>query len=108
VPLVLGATSAVLSIVSGAVRLRDGATSLGVLLSEYTAHVHTFETLFQFGCTDETVRVALDAFAQTEQLEAKDHPAPNERLMERARRIVLQRVSQPTDYTTPCAAVTGM
>lgn len=93
--LAFGALAAVLSVVGLTLRVTDKALSLGALLNEYTAHVHTFEGLYQFGCTDDSVKAALEAYARTELLEAKDHPNPNRRLLEKSQKIVLQRLGTP-------------
>jgi hypothetical protein len=89
------ALPAVLSVVGLTLRIPDKARSLGVLLNEYIAHTHVFEGLYQFGCTEDSVQAALQAFAKTEQLEGKDHPMPRRRLLEESQKIVLRRIGAP-------------
>lgn len=89
---IMGLLAAICGIVGATLRIPDKARALGVLLAEYTAHTQTFERLFQFGCTDESVSQALEAFGKTEQLEAKDHPKPNDSLMKKSRELVLERI----------------
>jgi hypothetical protein len=55
-------------------------------------HAHRFEKLYQFGCTDDELKAALDLFAETESREAKDHPTPNEATLEKCRKQVLESI----------------
>lgn len=96
-----GVLAAVLSVVGLALKVTDKALSFGVLLNEYTAHLHVFEGLYQFGCTDDSVKAALESFAKTELREAQDHPKPGRRLLEKSRKRVLRRIGAPETPPRP-------
>lgn len=89
---ILGVVAAGLNLGGGTLRVPEKVRELGVLLSEYTAHHHRFAKLFQFGCTDDELKAALDLFAETEIREAKDHPTPDQATMEKCRKEVLESI----------------
>lgn len=92
----LALVSAVASIGGITLRIPDKVRELGVLLAEYTSHQSTFERFYQFGCTDDELQLALKAFAETEQREAKDHPDPDQKLLDESQAIVLRRIGAAT------------
>jgi hypothetical protein len=88
----LGVLAALAGIAGAALRIPEKVSALGVLLVEYTGHQSTFEGLYQFGCDDEQVRIAVKAFGETEKPEAKDHPKPTQKLLEKSQADVLRRI----------------
>jgi len=101
----LGVVAALATIVSAVLRIPDQSRALGVLLTEYVEHTSKFETLFQFGCTEETVQQALAEFYKTEAKEAKDHPKPSKSQLEKSQAAVVARISrtQPLVDVQPTA-----
>jgi hypothetical protein len=91
----LALLSAVSGIVGIAGQIPERARALGVLLSEYLAHEHAFQGLFQFGCTDQEVAAAIKKFGETEQREAKDDPRPNSKLLSESQATVLKEIGAP-------------
>jgi hypothetical protein len=89
---VLALASAGFTIAGVTLRIPDKVRELGVLLAEYTGHYHRFAKMYQFGCTDDELRVALESFAATEIREATDHPTPNAAMIEKSRKEVLASI----------------
>jgi hypothetical protein len=100
VTLGFGALSAVGNVVGITLRVPDKVRALGVLLAEYIGHANTFEQLYQFGLTESDLKVALQAFKETEVREAKDHPHPSKKLLAESRDRVHARIGA---HPTPAA-----
>jgi hypothetical protein len=88
----LGLISALASVVGAALKVPDRVSTLSVLLAEYTGHLGVFEALYQFGCKEEALQAALKAFNETERREAKDHPDPDVKILEKSQALVLKRI----------------
>ncbi len=89
----VGLAAALSSTIGATLRVPDKVRALGVLLAEYVTHANALERIHQFGGTDTEIKEALKALEQTEQREAKDHPLPNGKLLDKCHAIVEKRIS---------------
>ena len=92
---VTSVVAAVGSVVALTLRVPDRVRALGVILAEYVTHASAFERMHNFGFTEERLQLALSAFAETEQREAKDHPEPIHWFLNRCHSRVEKRIGAP-------------
>lgn len=88
----LTAAAALAMAIDLALQFPERVRELGLMQSEYTAHQGRFERLFQFGCTDDEVKQALDAFQETVQKETKIDPVADDKLLTRMQDKVLRSI----------------